>query len=49
MAKFRYTIFGVIDGQEFRSKNNTWEEFKKLWDMIYSFGGYVVEYIEEMI
>lgn len=46
MKDLRYSIIGVINGQEFKSKNNTKEEFKKLWDMIIVFGGWVVEYTE---
>ena len=49
MENAKYSIIGVIDGQEFRSKNNTKEEFKKLVAMIAGFGGWVVEYTEEVI
>lgn len=48
MENAKYAIIGVIDGQEFRSKNNTYAEFKKLVDMIHSFGGWVVEITEEV-
>lgn len=47
MDKARYSILGVIHGQEFSSKNNTYEDFKKLYAFIYSVGGWVVEYTEE--
>ena len=48
MAKIKYSIVGVIDGQEFRSKNNTREEFERLVAMIKVFGGWVVEIVEEI-
>ena len=47
MKKFKYSILAVIDGQEFSSKNNTREDFKRLFEMIRSFGGSVIEYTEE--
>ena len=46
MNKSTYTIFGMIDGQEFISKNNTKEDFYKLVEMIYGFCGFVVEFVE---
>jgi len=46
MENAKYAIIGVIDGQEFKSKGNTLEEFRKLVDMIKGFGGWVVEYSE---
>ena len=47
MRKFKYSIIGIIDGQEFESSNNTFEELKKLFAMICGFGGYVLEYTAE--
>ena len=49
MRQFRYSIIGVIDGQEFSSRNNTREELKSLVQMIQSFGGWVVEFREEEV
>ena len=46
MARMKYSVIALIDGQEFSSKNNTREEFKKLIDMIRFFGGAVLEYTE---
>lgn len=46
MKRIKYAIVALIDGQEFRSKNNTREEFKELLKMIRSFGGSVLEYTE---
>lgn len=48
MKNAKYGIIGVIDGQEFRSMNNTKEELNKLAKMIVGFGGFVVEIIEEI-
>lgn len=47
MKKVTYSIIGLINGQEFTSKGNTYEEFKALVDMIHGFGGNVIEYTEE--
>lgn len=48
MNAVKYSILAVINGQEFSSKNNTYEDFKKLVDMIYAAGGWIVEYVEEI-
>ena len=48
MEKVYYGIVGVIDGQEFMSKNNTREDLKNLVAMIVGFGGWVVEILEEI-
>lgn len=47
MNAVKYSVLAVIDGQQFFSKNHTFEEFKKLVDMIYAVGGWVVEYTQE--
>ena len=44
MKELKYAIVALIDGQEFTSKNNTHDEFKKLVDMVRYFGGSVVEH-----
>lgn len=49
MKPFKYSIIGIIDGQEFTSSNNTFEELKKLFDMIRGLGGYVLEYTAEEV
>ena len=49
MNEFKYEIVGVIAGQEYRSKNNTREEFENIRKMIYAAGGWIVEYIEEEV
>lgn len=49
MGKCKYSIVGVIAGQLFTSNDNTFEEFKAIVDMIYGFGGFVVEFTEEEI
>ena len=47
--EFKYSLIAVIDHQEFRSENNTKEEFNNLLDMIESRGGWLVEYTAERI
>ena len=49
MNDVRYSVLAVIDGQQIVDKNNTYEQFKQLIDVIYAAGGWVVEYtVEEM-
>lgn len=49
MKRLLYSLVAVVDGQEFHSNNNTKKEFDELVDMIYSKGGWLVEYtIEEV-
>lgn len=49
MKAFKYSLIAVINGQEFRSNNNTRAEFEELVDMIYSKGGWLVEYTAEEV
>ena len=49
MKPFKYSLVAIIDGQEFRRNNLTRSEFEKLVEMIYSKGGWLVEYTEEEV
>lgn len=49
MKAYKYSIVGVIDGQRFVSNNNTFAEFKRLFEMIEGFGGFVLEYTKTEI
>ena len=50
MANVRYSVLAVIDGQQIVDKDNTYEQFKRLVDLIYKAGGWLVEYtVEEVL
>ena len=49
MNDVRYSVLAVIDGKQIVDKDNTYEQFKRLVDVIYKAGGWVVEYtVEDM-
>jgi hypothetical protein len=49
MDKVRYSVLAVIDGQQIVDRDNTYEQFKRLVDLIYKVGGCVVEYTVEEV